>query len=373
MAAGFMAVSLVSTLVSASEDKWPEFSWDTVPLYLHFGNVDGLSDKDVAVAAEMADLICLEKGHGRNVHGTTEKGIEFDAVRLKEANPNIKVLYYWNAFLDYSMYDAHEVYDSNPDWWLKKMDGSLDKKNGKIRRYDLSNPDVRDWWTDEARRAIIEGSCDGVFMDAFPQVDSTANIKLWGEEKYDAIQEGLISLLKSTREKCGSNALIMYNGIRNTDTKNFGMQYIEYADSAIVEHFDQFHSRSKEAIAQDIADIVEAGKRGKLVAVKGWPNFNFTQKKVREVEHSKLLKEARDEITFPLACFLVAAQRYSYFSYSWGYRAGHGNLDTYPELKKPLGKPAGQAVREGWIYTRSFEHADVWVDLESRDARIEWK
>ena len=86
----------------------------------------------------------------------------------------------------------------------------------------------------------------------------------------------------------------------------------------------------------------------------------------------KLAREARDKITFSLACFLVAAERYSYFCYSWGYREQHGSLVDYPELRKPLGPPKGVAARNGWIYTRSFKHADVRVDLSKRTARIEW-
>ncbi len=84
-------------------------------------------------------------------------------------------------------------------------------------RYDLSNPEVREWWTEEVKIAVIDGSCDGVFMDAFPQITSSANIDLWGQEKYDAIQEGLIRTIELTRDKIGLDNIIMYNGIRNTN------------------------------------------------------------------------------------------------------------------------------------------------------------
>jgi hypothetical protein len=46
----------------------------------------------------------------------------------------------------------------------------------------------------------------------------------------------------------------------------------------------------------------------------------------------------------------------------------------YPELRKPLGKPTGDARQESaWIYIRDFEHADVRVDLEKRKGTIKWK
>ena len=308
-----LAFAIASSGSLPANSGWPEFSWDTVPVYLHFGDNEGLTDEEIEFVASRSNFISLEKGHGARTHGSTEKGIEFDAARLKRVNPNAKVLYYWNTFLDYSMFDAHAVYESRPEWWLKTKDGSLDKKNGRIRRYDLSNPKVQEWWSEEVRKAVVDGSCDGVFADAFPQIASRANVRLWGKEKYDSIQAGLVATLKRTREKIGAEGIVLYNGIRNTDTLNFGSQYLDYTDGATIEHFAHFHSESKESIARDIEAMEEAGKRGKIVVMKGWPGFNFTQAEIRDVPYETLLARARENITFPLACFLVAAQEHAYF------------------------------------------------------------
>jgi hypothetical protein len=351
---------------------FPEYSWDTVPVYIHFGKNDGLTDREVRFVAEHSNLVCLEKGHGMNPHGSSEKGIEFDAARLKAVNPGLKVIYYWNTFLDYPMFEAHRVYEQHPEWWLKTLDGSLDKKRGDLKRYDLSKPEVREWWSDEVKKAVVDGSCDGVFADAFPQITSAANIKLWGQEKYDAIQDGLIQTMNLTRQKIGTDNLIMFNGIRNTDTLQFGMEYLAVTDAATIEHFGHFQSSSKESMARDIEATIAAGKLGKMVILKGWPGFNFTQEAIRDIPYETLLDRARKNITFPLACFLVAAQPHAYFCYSWGYREIHGSLDWYEEFDKPLGPPLADATRTGWIYTREFEHCNVSVDLESKEAKIEW-
>jgi hypothetical protein len=355
-----------------SEKAFPEFSWETVPVYIHFGDNAGLTDEEVRFVASHSNLVCLEKAHGMEVHGSSEKGILHDAVRLKAVNPKLKLIYYWNTFLDYPMYDAHQVYEQHPEWWLRTLDGSLDKKQGNLKRYDLSNLEVREWWTEEVYKAVIDGPCDGVFADAFPQIASPVNIKLWGQEKFEAIQQGLIETLKLTREKIGSDNIIMFNGIRNTDTLRLGMEYLDYTDAATMEHFDHFFSTSKESLSHDIEDMIAAGKQGKMVVMKGWPGFNWTEKSIRNIPYEILLEKARRNITFPLACFLIAAQEHSYFCYSWGYRDGHGSLDWYDEFDKPLGAPKGDAVRKGWTYTRSFEHAEVWVNLEIKTARIDW-
>ncbi len=47
-------------------------------------------------------------------------------------------------------------------------------------------------------------------MDAFPQITSEANIALWGQEKFDSIQDGLLELIRLTREVTDSSAILMY-------------------------------------------------------------------------------------------------------------------------------------------------------------------
>ena len=371
-------LAAISTLLCSLNGKtqptyYPPFSWDKVPVYIHSGNNLGLSDEEVEFIATHSDFYCFEKNHCLSTHGSAEAGHEFDAQRIKAINPDITLLYYWNTFLDYPFTEANQVYESHPEWWLYYQDGTLDLKSGRHKRYDLSNPEVREWWAEEVRKAVTLGSCDGVFMDAFPQITSEANIDLWGQEKYDSIQDGLIELIRLTREKTDSSALLMYNGVRNTDDREFGMEYLDLCDAAAIEHFDQFSSTSKESIQRDMEAVMEAGRQGKVIILKTFPGFNWTQSEKMAEPYEDLLEEARENITFPLACYLVAAQPYSYFNYSWGYRASFGTLEWYDELDRPLGEPLGDAVKDGWEYTREFEHVKVWVNIETKEARIEWE
>ena len=48
-------------------------------------------------------------------------------------------------------------------------------------------------------------------------------------------------------------------------------------------------------------------------------------------------------------------------------------LKRFPQYDKPLGAPLGPATRAGWVYTRRFEHLDVRVDLERKQATLEWQ
>ena len=371
----FVASSaLCATAAQADDERYPDFRWDTVPVAFHFGKSEGLMTKEEAeFVAARSNFICLEKGHASQAFGDTEAGIEAEARQLKKLNPNMKVIFYWNSFLDYGTYKAHEEYDKHPDWWLRTLGGELDLKQGRLRRYDLSNAKVRDWWTEIAAASVIDGSCDGVFMDAFPQVTSQANRRQWGDEKFEAMQQGLKDLVRETRLKIGDDKLIVYNGIRSTPRWSAGFDYQEHADAAMIEHFGDFQSASKEMMLQDVREMERAGKAGKIVVMKGWPGFTFVDREAMRKPPAEKRRLAKENLLFPLACFLVGAQENCYFVYNWGYRIEHGCLEWYPEFDKPLGEPLSEMAQDGWELSREYRHASVRVDLETKEARIRWR
>jgi hypothetical protein len=358
----------------AASGSYPAFSWDKVPVCFHLGKQTALfTQEEATFLASHSGLIFLEKGHAIQQLGTTEKGIEMQARLLKAVNPDVKVIFYWNTFLDYPLYDAHEVYEQHPEWWLRTTDGELDLKQGRLRRYDLSNKEVRSWWTGVAKDAVVGGTTDGVFMDAFPQILSKANITLWGQEKYDAVVQGLWEILDETRAAIGHQNLIFYNGIRSTTSGTIGPEYLSIADGAMIEHFGHFQSGSKESMQADIEAMIKAGEQGKIIVFKAWPGYTWLDESFMEKSYQEKVDISRENIGFPLACFLVGAQKYAYFCYTWGYREDHGAFAWYDEFDKPLGKPLSAAVRDGFSYSREFEYATVWVDLENRQSRITWK
>jgi hypothetical protein len=89
-----------------------------------------------------------------------------------------------------------------------------------------------------------------------------------------------------------------------------------------------------------------------------------------------MVERSKEQLEFFQACFLIGAQPYSYFQYNWGWDLPEGNLVEYPELQKPLGAPKAAFKRvnpKGWEFTREFEHASVWVNTETRKAKITWR
>jgi hypothetical protein len=288
------------------------------------------------------------------------------------------VLFYWNSFLNYPLYDACKEFKQHPDWVFRDSEGNPLYKVRRLEQYNVLNADFRQWWASIAGTAVTDYGCDGIFMDALLQTTSPKWVKRgWGQGNERLVTTAVTDMMVRAKKSMGSGAVLLYNGLRSSDRGETmrGHEFLAHADGATVEHFGAFQSRTRDSIARDIEAISRAGKAGRIVVVKGWPDPEFTwlnRTKMQEPPE-RLATEAREKITFPLACYLVAAQKDSYFCYSWGYREQHGSFVDYPEFHRPLGAPKGDAARNGWVYTRSFEHLDVWVDVSRRTAKLTWK
>ena len=364
------ALLLAPLAALPAADAPPPANWDRVPLNIHFGKRSGnMTDAEIDFLAKHSVLVTLEKGHGASAHGSTEAGVADTARRLKQRNPSVKVLFYLNAFINWGGYEAFKTY--RPEWTLRTSGGEVVKHTSGTPRPDPSNVAFREWWSDVVANEMKRGPIDGVFVDALPQVLAPGLKKAIGSEKARAVVAGLREMLALTKRKMGADKIVLANGTRATDYREI-LDW-EGIDGVMVEHFAAFNSEQPADIRADLETIKLAAAKGKFVVVKGWPGFNWMDKEMMKRPEAELLKLARERITFPLACFLVAARPGSLFCYSWGYTDRHGTLESYPELGRPLGAPLGEAKQTGWSYQRDFAHASVDVDLETKKARIDWK
>jgi hypothetical protein len=350
-------------------EGFPNFSWDRVPVYAHVGkSADDFTPKQLGFLAKHFNFIAIEKGQAVKKRGDTAAGFAEAARQIKQRNPRAKVLFYWNAFLDYPLYEASRKLPE--DWLLKDRRGQPVLVRQSVPAYDLSRADVRAWWSDAAAATMQAGKADGVFADALGQVAAPGKRRLLGDERYVALNEGLVAMLKETRRKLGPQAIILYNGLRGGE----GKQFLPLTSGAMIEHFGHFgDGAGKEKMAEDLDAMRAAARMGKIVCLKAWPGFSWLDREMMRTPHDELVRLARERITFPLACFLVGAEANCYFCYTWGYRETDGTFDWYPEFDKPLGTPQGEAKRVGWTYQRDFAHASVFVDIETKTARIDWK
>lgn len=101
------------------------------------------------------------------MHGSAEEGIYATARELKRRNPRMKVLFYFNAFINWQPYDAFKTF--RPEWILKNSSGKVVTHPSGTPRPDPSIPAMREWWADTVAGAVRRGPLDGVFADALPQ------------------------------------------------------------------------------------------------------------------------------------------------------------------------------------------------------------
>jgi hypothetical protein len=353
-------------------DGYPEFHWDRVPLYAHLAIGDGLKPKQPEFLADHFSLITFTGGTVRN--GSVEPNIAAAAATIKKRNPSAKVLFYWASDMP-----KHQWKDSNASF---PQDGYLHvKKRGRDSlQFDVRRQDVRDWWSGVAGKAVQEYGCDGIFVDG-----ATAGrregpwSRMFGAKQAAAMDAGMFAMLKQAREKMGPDKLIIFNPLHGYDEKRPGLgeQYLPVTDGAMVDDFDRganVRQQSPEYLANTIEVMRKAATNGKIVVFKAWPGFTWwSDKELMKKPHEEQARVARKNITFPLACFLAGAERQCYFCYTWGWLGEYGTFDWYPAFDKELGAPKRHATRDGWTFRREFEHATVFVDVEDKTAKIEWK
>ena len=369
-----LAVSLllVSRPTLYAEDALPPFSWDRVPVYAHVGKASGdFTAKELDFLANHFDFITIEKGQASHKYGNTEDGFAVAAREIKKRNPDAKVLYYWNASLDTSTarWGYKAVKTLPADAYLKDREGNPVLRRKTVPNYDQRRPDVRDWWSDAAATAVREYGADGIFADAMGD-PPRANLKTLNEQTQFDLRAARLAMMEETRRKIGPGKLIVYNGLMRENREKL----LRVTDGAMIEHFGHFtNGSSKEQIAEAILAAQAAGRDGEIVLIKAWPGFSFREPEMMKKPRDELARLAKQRITFPLACYLVAAQTNCYFCYTWGYREKLGTFQWYPEFDKPLGPPKGDATRKGWTFQREFRHASVFVNLEMQTARIDWR
>ena len=74
---------------------------------------------------------------------------------------------------------------------------------------------------------------------------------------------------------------------------------------------------------------------------------------------------------------MIGAGKYSYFSYQASVDARKDaflwETSYVDEFVRRLGSPLGVAARDGAIFTRSFQYADVTLDTHNETSKIVWK
>ncbi|MBK1832208.1 hypothetical protein JIN77_15830 [Verrucomicrobiaceae bacterium R5-34] len=352
-----------------TKDFYPKFSWERTPRYFMFGDKNRLlKPAQVRFIAERSDFVCIEKSHGLKQLGAAELGAKHEATALKKVNPDIKVLFYFNAayawtYTSYNQDFTEAGLKKNPA--LKKFllthpkTGELADRYGAYC-YDVLNPEFRDWWVKTVAKGVRETGCDGAFID---QMHGSVSLR---KDRKDEVEQAMGTMMADLKKALGPDRILLANNAYNPDAKHV----YPVSDAIMFENYATVKS-SKESLLAEWGHMLQHAKDGKISVFR--LGVDGTGRKNLKPNMPELSKEKAE---FALACYLIGAQPYSYFMYSWGWKLGTGTLIDYPEFNNPPGPPKGAYQRStphGWEFTREFEHASVWVNTDTRKAKITWK
>jgi len=361
-----------SNLVGAT--NFPAYSWDKIPLYMHGRKATAFTTNELNYLAEFP-LITLEKTTGSTTYLSTEDGSIAAAKAIKAINPNAKILYYRNVIVHYDTYNVNASLETITEPYLKnKYNGSVLNLVGTSPGYDLTNPLVRKWWVEHCVTMSQKPEIDGIFVDGNVKVltDSYLLYEL-GQTKKNQLVTGYEIMMDSLRTKMNSDKIRFANLIRAT-LPDAGISYMNYFDGTYLENF----TGDKNYYAKGIAAAQSVARSGKIVAFTFDLDAVLTNPMpVDQNGYVILTTDLQNKFNFLLAVYLICAEQYSYFLMHDGYNINLGVsalwLQKFAEYDKPLGAPTGQAIKNGYVYTRKFQNVDVTLNLNTMTGVINWK
>jgi len=366
------------------EVGYPHFSWARVPVYAHVGLGEGLKPEQYKFLADHYGFIAFTGGqmsreYRTNKEMTFERIAASGARAIKAHNPKARVLFYWTG--DFGRTHAKISNATLP----KNATFPFKKGSRSVQLFDTTNPELRSWWAGVAARAVSEYSCDGIFLDGgTAYTPGSSYSRKLGKAKTRQLEQGMFAMIKEAKKKMGEDSIILLNPLHGPkkgqkQEEALGWRYLDVVDGAMVDDFDRAANvlkkrQKKEYIADTIKTMSAAAKRGEIVVFKAWPGFTWwSDPELMKKSHAEQYAVSVKNLEFPLACFLIGAGKHCYFCYTWGWLPEYGTFDWYPEFDKPLGAPKGDAVQKGWTFKRKFQHASVFVDIEKRIGKIDWK
>jgi hypothetical protein len=192
------------------------------------------------------------------------------------------------------------------------------------------------------------------------------------KEQSKEVQKAMGEMMALLKTKMGPNKILLGNNA-NQDLARYVFPSI---DASMFEHYGE-KMLTKERLLQDWVDMLRIAQAGKMSIFRIGVEYDSGEEQRSEQQRpeAELSNLAKERLEYYLACYLIGAQPYSYFQYGWGWTLSSGSLVDFPELRKPLGAPKGayrRTTADGWEFTREFDHASVWVNTETGNAKITW-
>jgi len=198
---------------------------------------------------------------------------------------------------------------------------------------------MRNYWVNKANAQVNNTEMAGVFVDAIPKAEVAGQL----DEVHD-----LMDRLSGT---------VIYNGYRYSAAGFYGgAETLDHADGVFVEAFLNATITTSDAAVSLIDELLLIPSDKYIICNGVSEGFGSNG-----THH------------FSLAAYLIIANDKSYYRYGDGANF-HSKYMTYwhSDFAQELGAPLGDAQKNGYIYTRSFEHAEVVIDFQNQTSSITW-
>ena len=365
-----------------------EFSWDTLPMTARVNSRKALPASYAKIMATTYAKIGLG---GNSFYGSKfkDEGVRKMAALLKSFNPDVLLTTYRNAGIHFTGFSADKALNKE-EWFEYILDENGKRKyitySGNQNAYNHDHPDLRKWWVDTAVDLMNDPNIDGIFIDKANGGDEP-----FQNEKGEIVApEGKVQSYIDLKARISEDAFLTGNILR-TNRPGGNRELLHIFNGTYLESWEKVNGDC--LVTMTKADTVCASLQLiREARVKGFDVFtNFRElkwhrMKSRDERVDKLVAAGREEeiregmkqaLQYPLAFYLITAEPYSYFQYQtstdpempefcWNAKA------HFDEFRNPLGKPLGPPVKDGYVYTRSFEHVDVWLDVENKKSRLTW-
>ena len=328
--------------------SFPQFSWNTVPRALIIRKRTAYTDSEIQTIANNYGLIMLEKANDAGL-GSVSAGMLDTASRLKAINPQIKIIFYWNSLIYFGHYGIDPSIE-NPTNFNNWIDPELTLRDG-LNTYNRTNTGMLNWWVSSARTMMSNPQIDATFIDK-------------GSDTPDSMLDPLVDGLPFRKFTIG-------NFLR-TEFVGGNRDKLIQTDGSYFERWKRDRNWGPEpgrnhtdTIATQIAMMQEMAAKEKIGILK-----------VDDMDDTSMAT-MEDDVDYELAIFLIGAGKYSYFSYQASVDARKSaflwETSYVEEFMRRLGFPLDLAARDGAIFTRSFQFADVTLDTRNQTANIVWR
>jgi hypothetical protein len=350
----------------------PKFSWNKIPRWVAVRNSASFTEEDVTSIANNYQLVMLEKANQQGFQ-YIEDGVENAATRIKAINPALTTLFYYNTRINYNNYEANIEYNENAIEWSTYEDGEIYLFKDLYYWYNHDVEAMRNWWIDTCVEMANLDVIDGVFVDKITNPDANGNLF----DTDDNLANNYVKMLSDLNDELPANKLLVGNTLRN-EREGGARALMEIMDGSYLERWDIASSEQSnaDAIAVSIQLMREALLKGKMINLQTNPSYNTDEEE--PTDDDELMAYTKENIHFPLAVFLIIAEENAYFSYTTGVNALSSSSDVWDtsfidEFQYFLGEPLGDPVKNGYIYERSFENLDIWVNIETKETVFNWK